>query len=786
MSDIKNKFRGLFGKNSSAEGDAENSAEKRPENIAEYPDEIHEEAPAVADDSAAEASDSVQNETVSDDVNETSEADVAVKEEDSAEIEQDAKSCFNSTYHDSLDDKIKSIRENALNTYAKENNNSNDASDAGTEENSDASDDDMKIMSFGDDEAKKDEGNSNTRNYDMTQLIELLKEPKCDSGSNNDTVKTEDKPKEHNLVSDTDNELKDDEPAVNEYPRNFEYIEECQNKDLFTGFRKSAIVSTVSLIATFILTVLCMWVEIGHGAGLPFEHMLQPGYYGKVFAMASLQLLALCVLVNLDGIRLGLTKLSVKKAAPEAVAVVAVLVCVIHTIYTAVFAYNCASYATYCFSGCVVMLLLSFNNFTKAYTRFKAFTMILAKKPKLTMTKLNDLSEECGVFAKYFIENSEAFTVSKADFISDFAKNTCTIPSSVRPCNVLVYLSFALGVVTAVVKAMLFEAGAYEAVTSGVSVFMFSAPVSFLIVAALPYFISSVRAFARHNAILGEAACDRIEDAAVLSFDDTEVFPPKTVKVTNIKTYNDNRIDKAIVCMAKVFAKLGGPLSHVFASSVQDNLNDDENVMVIESSKDGLHLTVDGEDVLIGNGNYLRMFDIEAPVDENDESEIRALTGILYLVISGSLSAKFYIRYAINRKFESLLKRYYDAGICCGVKTNDPCIDNRLIEANLSSGKYPISVILKNTKDIGKIEKESSGILIGLSGIHNYLHSFIMLDRLRDTYKTNAVLSILGTIAGLAVSMIYVFIGTAITSVIPAAFYLVWLVIMFLISFLRK
>ena len=322
MSDIKNKFRGLFGKNSSAEGDAENSAEKRPENIAEYPDEIHEEAPAVADDSAAEASDSVQNETVSDDVNETSEADVAVKEEDSSEIEQDAKSCFNSTYHDSLDDKIKSIRENALNTYAKENNNSNDASDAGTEENSDASDDDMKIMSFGDDEAKKDEGNSNTRNYDMTQLIELLKEPKGDSGSNNDTVKTEDKPKEHNLVSDTDNELKDDEPAVNEYPHNFEYIEECQNKDLFTGFRKSAIVSTVSLIATFILTVLCLWVEIGHGAGLPFEHMLQPGYYGKVFAMASLQLLALCVLVNLDGIRLGLTKLSVKKAAPEAVAVV--------------------------------------------------------------------------------------------------------------------------------------------------------------------------------------------------------------------------------------------------------------------------------------------------------------------------------------------------------------------------------------------------------------------------------------------------------------------------------
>ena len=63
-----------------------------------------------------------------------------------------------------------------------------------------------------------------------------------------------------------------------------------------------------------------------------------------------------------------------------------------------------------------------------------------------------------------------------------------------------------------------------------------------------------------HSAILGEAAGDAFDNAAVLSFDDTEVFPPKAVKITNIKTYNDHRIDKIVVYMTAIFNKIGGPL----------------------------------------------------------------------------------------------------------------------------------------------------------------------------------------------------------------------------------
>ena len=795
MSDTKNEFRNVFGEEPDASA---NEAGKSNENYADYPDEIHEEKPAIiAEDdipSEEKADDAVtdQKDTVSEDANENAQDD----------IKHDAKTYFNSTYQSSLEDRIMSIRENALNTYAKESD--EEAVKENTQDSELNEDDDMKIMTFGDKDDAEDASvnteecasdNSGTRSYDMTQLIKILKNSEEDSDDENDGSVRKKKGKadknvgfteETDAVKDESDEDCDCVAGTNEYPCGFEFTEKCQGNDLFKSFRKSAVIATLSLILTFFFTVLCLWIECGHGAGLPFAKLMHPGYYGRVYAMLSLQMLAFCVLFNLDGLFAGVRKLSVKRAAPEAVAFISVCVCALHTLYTAISAYNSVNYATYCFAGCITLLFLSFNTFVKAYTRFKSFSMVLSKSPKLTNVKLDTLSEENGVFSKYFIENSEAFTVSKTDFVSDFAKNTYKVPAAVGSCNIFLYLSLILGVITAILKVAFFEASAYDGITGGVAVVMFSIPAGFLLVSALPYFVTSSRTFALRNAIIGEAACDSLENVAVLSFDDTEVFPPKTVKVTNINTYNDSRIDKAIVCMAKIFSKLGGPLSHVFASSLQDSFGDGSDVMVIESSRDGIHLTVDGEDVLVGTSNYLRMFDIEVPIDSKDESELRSLTSILYLVNAGQLSAKFYIKYSMNRRFERILEKFYDAGVCCGVKTSDPGIDNRLIEANLSSGKYPISVIQKNAKDIGKTEEKSDGVLIGLSGIHNFLVSFIMLDRLRDTCKTNSVLAAIFTFIGLAASMILVFMGTKISALVLVLFYLFWALVITLVSIFRK
>lgn len=272
----------------------------------------------------------------------------------------------------------------------------------------------------------------------------------------------------------------------------------------------------------------------------------------------------------------------------------------------------------------------------------------------------------------------------------------------------------------------------------------------------------------------------------MLSFDDTEVFPPKAVKVTSIKTYHDHRIDKVIIHMAKIFNKLGGSLSYVFSSSVPNLEESDGEVMVIETAADGLRLKIGEDDILVGTGSYMRLYDIETPTDSVDETEMRSLTSILFLACNNQLAAKFYIRYTLNRQFESVLRGLYDAGICCGVRTFDPGIDDQLVLGSLKGANYPIHVIKKDAKEVGKVAEKLSGSVVTLSGIHHFLKTFLMLDKLSGVYKSNVVIAVLGAVVGLIASVGIVFAGITVSAATLLVFQLVWLVPLVLVSVLGK
>ena len=126
MSDIKKKFRDIFGSeiseedNSNEKVQAETIADSTDENTVDNVNEDTvadetEDAPCDGENTSGEA---FEDAVAEDDVQIYGNADETA--DDSAEIEHDAKNYFNSTYQDSIEERIKSIRENALNTYAKD------------------------------------------------------------------------------------------------------------------------------------------------------------------------------------------------------------------------------------------------------------------------------------------------------------------------------------------------------------------------------------------------------------------------------------------------------------------------------------------------------------------------------------------------------------------------------------------------------------------------------------------------------------------------------------------
>ena len=161
----------------------------------------------------------------------------------------------------------------------------------------------------------------------------------------------------------------------------------------------------------------------------------------------------------------------------------------------------------------------------------------------------------------------------------------------------------------------------------------------------------------------------------------------------------------------------------------------------------------------------------------------------MYMSVDGKLAAKFYIKYTMARSFETLLRAFYDAGICVGIKTFDPCITDEILLGNLKGSNYPVSVIRKkyDSGERGAVAQKNDGAIISLSGVHNFLNAFIRLDNLRNVYRSNAIISTFAAISGAVIAAFFSITGFfEIGVAILVLFQLVWCIPTVLFSVFSK
>lgn len=576
--------------------------------------------------------------------------------------------------------------------------------------------------------------------------------------------------------------LDSDEPDV-------EYTDRAQEKSIVSGLRKKTAYSILNIIASLAAFIACLYFETAVGTNKWHPAFFEAGRYGLVYAMSMLQIMFVSVIFNLDGVIRGFKGMSKNKARPESAAVVSVIICTIHVIASATFASHSAQMVTYCSVGCFALLILAINSFIKNYTALASFCIAASKSPKYTTEELDATSHEAAAFSKYLEEDTTIFTVEKAGFISGFFRKLYACPESSKK-SFSVYMTAIIAGIICGAASGLITFDAYTAITTGCVVALAALPANLIIATALPFFTACIKSLRTKTAFIGEAACDAYTNAGILSFDDSEVFPPRGVKVSSIRTYGDTRIDKVIIYMARIFNKLDGPLSYIFDRSVQDGDETVGEAQILHSTPDGIKVEIDGREIILGTSNYLKLYDIHTPSDNIDESFLQSLGSIIYMADGKYLAAKFYIKYAMNQSFEGILRSLYDAGICAGVKTIDPCVNNQLIAGNLRGSGYPVSVIKKESlgTEQQKVKEQLSGSIISLTGTHNFLKAFIRLDTLRNTYRSNMSISRISAIIGMLAAAALTLSGTV--SFLSPAFLIVlaflWCIPTIFISLLTK
>ena len=174
-------------------------------------------------------------------------------------------------------------------------------------------------------------------------------------------------------------------------------------------------------------------------------------------------------------------------------------------------------------------------------------------------------------------------------------------------------------------------------------------------------------------------------------------------------------------------------------------------------------------------------------VVEGDEAYENAVGSVMYVTVNEKLAAKLYIKYTVNPLFDSLLKDMYKAGLCLGVKTLDPNINNELINRAIKFRKCPIAVLRGGSPDevLGEVPAADSGIVCN-STLHNFLKMFALCDKTRHITKSNVIISTVSVFLSFAAVAFLAITGDigAISSLHAVAFQLFWLLPVWLISFL--
>ncbi|MBQ8214774.1 MAG: hypothetical protein IJZ33_00780 [Clostridia bacterium] len=391
-----------------------------------------------------------------------------------------------------------------------------------------------------------------------------------------------------------------------------------------------------------------------------------------------------------------------------------------------------------------------------------SFNVVSTKRPKFTVTHLTEGSAnpEKEAFEEYLSENTGMFGVGKTDFVTNFAMRNAREPRYksivmilATVCAVLGVIFFLLGYYFAPENQLL--SGLVAALQS----VLFSVPASAFITYSLPFFRASKKAFANDSAIIGEFSLEEYADATVISFDDKEVFPAKNVKVRSLKLFGDTRIDHVLFGAASVFHRVGGPLDDVFGVATRESGYSD-NVDILEAVSGGVEAAVDGELVRFGDSAFMRSKGLLSFVDPDDAAmEMEGKVSVMYMSIGQKLAAKMYISYGADPEIEEIMSSLYKAGMCIGIRTLDPNIDDRMISTHVDLSKYPVKVLRMDRKERELYSKEAESGVVSKRNVKSLLKTLTYCRRVLQVVRVGTVIKILGMVLGIGASALLLFLS---------------------------
>ena len=206
------------------------------------------------------------------------------------------------------------------------------------------------------------------------------------------------------------------------------------------------------------------------------------------------------------------------------------------------------------------------------------------------------------------------------------------------------------------------------------------APLSSTLVGALPAALMQGSA-ARVGAVVpGPSAVETLKNTNVVLVGARDLFPPSTVRLRGIKTFEKERIDLAILYAASILVEGCDTLRDIFLGVVEgrlDMLYPVEN-LTTEIGR-GFTGWIDNNRVIVGNREMMKRHDIEIPSMDYENRYTGEDKRPIYLAVAGRLFGMFLVSYGPDEEMADTVEELRHGGISLLVKSSDFNITSDLV-----------------------------------------------------------------------------------------------------------
>ena len=540
-------------------------------------------------------------------------------------------------------------------------------------------------------------------------------------------------------------------PALEDYD-NYEESEAVRS-DL-EYHRGTALISfLLSLLLEGVLLVLTLVTQLtGHP---PFETV--------IYLLANAALLSLMMVVNHRLVGGGLANLLRGHADTASAAAIACVPVLIHT-----FAQLSHITATHAGDGVLTaaaglcLLAGSFGRFLRIARIADNFRFVSYEGEKAAVMLVEDPAAAVQIGRTAVAEGVPRVVHPRpATFLTGFLNRSYADDALDRQMKQLVPMGLALALLPALAFGI-WKGDWWLAFSAFCVTACLLFPCGALLSAAAMLHRSARRALRTGAMISGFEAVETYGDIDAVTVEAEELFPPDSLVLHGIKTFQGARIDEAIMDAAAVSIAEGGPLAAVFRRIITDRVDILQPVDSLVYEQDmGVSGWVGGRRVLVGNRRLLQNHGVDVPSNAYEERYAVDGRKLVYLSTAGELSAMFVVSYLADEELSDALRGFARCRIDLLVHSCDPNVTEPLLCDTLGLDDYHVAIMdAQAARAFVALDAESEerpAVLATDGRLPGLVEALAGCSRLRRAFALSRILQLIGTFVGLTLGMALLF-----------------------------